>query len=216
MSMKTRVKICGLTRPEDVALSIQTGAAFLGFIVEAPSKRRLSVKHAAQLSLPAKGIIPRVAVTVNANNALLRRIKRDMRPDYIQCHGEETPERLAEILRDFSLKTIKAIAVSTDADMKTAEHYSGAAEFILYDAKPPTGSKIRGGHGLQIDWGIVRRAPLPKLFALAGGLDPANVATAIKHTGAPIVDVSSGVEITAGVKDPLKIEAFMNAALERS
>lgn len=209
--MTTLVKICGLTRDEDVATAIECGAGFLGFIVDAPSKRRLSVSAAAALALSAKGIVPRVAVTVNADDDLLSRIMAEMTPDYIQCHGDEAPERVAEIAARYGVKTIKACAVADDNDMKTAETFVGAADLILFDAKPPKGSDVRGGHGVMIDWAIIKRAPLPKLYALAGGLTPDNVADAVNQTRAPIVDVSSGVEASPGVKDAAKIRAFIQA-----
>ena len=212
--MKTRVKICGLTRPEDVACALEHGASFLGFIVEAASKRRLSVNAAAKLSVPARGLAQIVAVTVNADDTLLTRIMAQMTPDYIQCHGDETPNRVAEIAARFNVKTIKACAVASDSDMKTAETYVGAADFILFDAKPPTESDVRGGHGLKIDWDMIARAPQPKVFALAGGLTPQNAAEAATKTRAPILDVSSGVERAPGVKDPEKIKAFMNAVVQ--
>ena len=207
--MQTGVKICGLTRPEDVESAIRYGASFLGFIVECPSKRRLSVAQAARLSAPARGIIPRVAVTVNPDDDLIDRILTEMQPDYIQLHGDETPARAAEIARKCRL--IKAVGIASDDDMKLAETYAGLADFILYDAKPPKNEAIRGGHGIAIDWNIIASAPTPKTFAVAGGLTPENVAAAIAATRASIVDVSSGVEASAGVKDALKIAAFMKA-----
>ena len=152
-----------------------------------------------------------MAVTVNAGDDVLAQIMAEMSPDYIQCHGDETPQRVAEIARKFSVKTIKACAVAVDEDMKTAEAYSGAADLILFDAKPPAGSDVRGGHGLKIDWDIIRRAPLPKRYMLAGGLTPQNIAAAVAATRAPIFDVSSGVEASAGIKDAQKIEALINA-----
>lgn len=205
------VKICGLTRADDVALAINLGASYLGFIVEAASKRRLSVSEAAAIALPAQGIVPRVAVMVNPDDATLSRVMTEMAPDYIQCHGDETPARVAEIGAQFKVKTIKACPVATDADMKTAETFVGLCDFILFDAKPPSGSDVRGGHGTSIDWDIIKRAPLPKVFALAGGLNADNVLGAVAKTRAPIVDVSSGVEASPGVKDADKITAFMNA-----
>ncbi|MEP6343008.1 MAG: phosphoribosylanthranilate isomerase [Maricaulaceae bacterium] len=209
--MTISVKICGLMRPEDIEASIAAGASYLGFIVEAASPRRLSVSEAARLTRPAAGITPRVAVTVNASDDLLRSIMAEMAPDYIQCHGDENPERVAEIGRVHNVKTIKAIAVSADGDMVRAESYSGVADLILYDAKPPKGSKVRGGHGVTIDWDIIKRAPTPKGFMLAGGLNPDNAALSAKRTGASILDISSGVELSAGVKDPAKIKAFFDA-----
>jgi len=212
VTQNTRVKICGLTRPEDVEAAILYGASFLGFIIEAKSARRLSVDEAAKLSLPAKESAKTVAVTVNPDDALIESIVIQMRPDYIQLHGEESVDRVAEIARRFKIKTIKAIPVSTPADMITAEQYSGVANFILYDAKPPKGETIRGGHGLSFDWNILEASPLPKIWALAGGLTPENLAEAITLTRAPILDVSSGVEISPGFKDLGKIKAFMEQA----
>ena len=209
--MNTHVKICGLTRPEDVEAAIRYGASFLGFIVEAKSARRLSVVQAAKLSLPAKSSAKTVAVTVNANDELIEAIITQMQPDYIQLHGDESVDRVAEIARNFTTKTIKAIPVSTPADMITAEQYAGVADFILYDAKPPKGETVRGGHGLSFDWNILTTSPLPKTWALAGGLNPENAAEALRRTNAPILDVSSGVERSAGLKDAAKIKAFMEA-----
>lgn len=210
--MTPKVKICGLTRAEDVACAIGYGAAFLGFIVEATSPRKLSVAKAARLARPAKTLAQIVAVTVNADDRLLEAIIRDMQPDYIQCHGDESPERVAEISRCFGVKAIKALPVSTPSDMQTAAEYSGVADFILYDAKPPAGETVRGGHGLSFDWQLLRSSPLPHFWALAGGLTPENVTQAIARTNAPMLDVSSGVEASPGIKDEAKIKAFMKAA----
>ena len=209
--MNAQVKICGLTRPEDIEAAIQYGASYLGFIVEAKSARKLSIVQAAGLSLPAKSSAKTVAVTVNPDDALASAIAEQMQPDYIQLHGDESVDRVAEIARRFKIKTIKAIPVSIPADMIAAEHYAGVADFILYDAKPPKGEAVRGGHGLSFDWNILTNAPLPKRWALAGGLSPENAAEALRRTKAPILDVSSGVEASAGVKDALKIQAFMKA-----
>lgn len=207
--MVARVKICGLTRPEDVELAVKHGASFLGFIVECTSKRRLSVSEAAAIALPAKGIVSRVAVTVNPNDDLIDRILTEMQPDYIQLHGDETPARAADIAKRIPI--IKAVGIASDDDMKSSETYAGIANFLLYDAKPPKGEAVRGGHGVAIDWSIIKRAPTPKTFAVAGGLTPNNIAQAIAATRAPIVDVSSGVEASPGVKDPSKINAYMDA-----
>ena len=152
-----------------------------------------------------------MAVTVNADDAVIDAIAAQMQPDYIQFHGDESVDRVADIARRFKIKTIKAIAVSTPADMIAAEHYAGVADFILYDAKPPKGEDVRGGHGLSFDWNILTASPLPKTWALAGGLMPENAAEAIARTKAPILDVSSGVEASPGIKDALKIKAFMDA-----
>ena len=209
--MTTKVKICGLTRAEDVQAAIGAGADMLGFIVEAKSKRRLTVAEAARIALPAIGIIPRVAVTVNASDDLLSYIIDHMQPDYIQCHGDETPERLAEIAMKFEVKTIKALPVSSKNDIISAMAYSGFADLLLFDARPPKGEKVRGGHGISFDWNILKGAALPKTWLLAGGLNPENVSEALK-SGAPILDVSSGVESEPGMKDLGKINALIREA----
>lgn len=208
---KHKVKVCGLTRAEDVEAAIRYGASFLGFIVEAKSARKLSVGQAAKLSLPAKSSAKIVAVTVNADDAIIEAIAMQMQPDYIQFHGDESVDRVAEVARKFKVKTIKAIPVSTPSDMIAAEHYAGVADFILYDAKPPKGEVVRGGHGLSFDWNILTASPLPKTWALAGGLTPENADEALRRTKAPILDVSSGIEASPGIKDALKIKAFMDA-----
>ncbi len=208
--MRARVKICGLTRAQDVEAAIQHGADMLGFIVEAHSKRRLSVIEAARLALPAKGIVPCVAVTVNANDDLLTRITAQMQPDYVQCHGDEPPERLADIALRFNVKTIKALPVSTRNDIVAAMAYSGFADLLLFDAKPPKGETIRGGHGISFDWNILKGAPLPKTWMLAGGLTPENITESSRKSRAPIFDVSSGVERAPGTKDHGKINQLIN------
>lgn len=207
--MTTQVKICGLTRAEDVEACIGQSVDFLGFIVAAPSPRRLSVAQAKPLFDAAKGLAKRVAVTVNADDDLLENIALTLKPEYVQFHGDESVDRLADIAKKYDFKIIKACPIASDADMKTAGEYSGIADIILFDAKPPKGSSVRGGHGLAIDWNIIRRAPTPKFYALAGGLNPDTVGEAIAMTNAPMVDVSSGVEIEPGVKDKRKIKAFM-------
>jgi len=208
--MPAKVKICGLTRPEDVEAAILHGASYLGFIVEAKSKRRLSVEQAARVSLPAKGIVPRVAVTVNADDETLDAIMALMQPDYIQFHGDETPEHIAKVSTDYGVKTIKALPVSTAQDIVSAMTFSGFADLLLFDAKPPKTEDIRGGHGIAFDWEILRGAPLPKTWLLAGGLNPDNVKAALQ-TGAPILDVSSGVESAPGVKDHDKIKSLISS-----
>jgi len=209
--METKVKICGLTRAEDVESAILYGANYLGFIVEAKSSRRLSLSDAAELSLPAKSSAKTVAVTVNPDDALIEDIVTQMQPDYIQLHGDESVDRVAEIARNSKTGIFKAIAVATAEDMKAAEHYAGVANFLLYDAKPPKGESARGGHGLSFDWNILSSAPLPKIWALAGGLTPENSVEAVARTNAPILDVSSGLEASAGIKDAAKIIDFMKA-----
>lgn len=207
--MTALVKICGLTRALDVETAIHYGADYLGFIVEAPSKRRLSVADAAKVAIPAKGIIPRVAVTVNANDAVLSEIMIHMQPDYVQCHGDESVERLRAIRKQFGVNIIKAIPVRTKEDMIAATAFYDVADLVLFDAKPPSNTDVRGGHGISFDHHLLKTHPTPDFYALAGGLSPDSVSAALTLTGAPMVDVSSGVESAPGVKDHEKIKAFV-------
>ena len=206
--MIAKVKICGLTQSQDVEAAIRYGADYLGFIVEAKSARRLSVREAARLSLPAKGIIPRVAVTVNAGAALISNIVSQMQPDFIQFHGDETPQYVAEVGRDHNVGIIKAVSLSSQTDILAALDYVGFADFILFDAKGPKGG-ARGGHGVSFDWKLLKNAALPQNWFLAGGLNPDNVTKALRLTAAPILDVSSGVETKSGIKSTHKIAKFM-------
>lgn len=206
--MKTQVKICGLTRPGDVETAILHGADYLGFIVEAKSSRRLTAAQAAKLSRPALCIVPTVAVTVNADDDLIGHIINIMQPDYIQLHGDETPERADEIKSRYGVKTIKALPVSSKNDLNVMSRFN--VDILLLDAKPPKGA-ARGGHGTAFDWDILMKATLPEFWALAGGINPENAVRAATLTNAPLLDVSSGVEAQPGIKDASKIEALIDA-----
>lgn len=208
--MIPKVKICGLTRAQDIEAAIMHGASYLGFIVEAASPRQLSVTEAARLSRPAKGLAKTVAVTVNADDDLIRAIGAQMQPDYIQLHGSETPQRAADIRKLSGAGIIKAVKIRFKADFQDAELFSGIADFVLYDSAPPSGSAVQGGHGTAFDWTMIAANPMPKIWALAGGLKPQN-ARGTAAIGAAILDVSSGLESAPGVKDAAKIKAFMKA-----
>ena len=211
--MKPLVKICGLTQARDVETAIACGADYLGFIVECASPRRLSVAQAARLSAPAVRIAKRVAVTVNPDAGLLARIAAQMRPDFLQLHGSESPEQAAHIKADTGLGIIKAISIRTKDDLKQAADYAGIADYILLDAKPPKGTTQRGGHGTTFDWKILHGFSCKTPLILAGGLDAHNAPRATA-TGIKFFDVSSGVEASAGVKDPSLMRAFMKAIHE--
>jgi phosphoribosylanthranilate isomerase len=209
--MDTLVKICGLTRAQDVAAAEKAGADFLGFIVEVKSARRLTVAEAAAL---IKGVKTNtVAVTGDPTDQLVADIQA-AGFTHIQLHGWETLPRVAEIAST-GLSVIKAVPVDSRDEVALATDYSGAADLILFDAKPAKDAPKdapRGGHGLSFDWSILTGAAMPKTWALAGGLSPDNVTQAITRTNAPMVDVASGVEISPGVKDPALIEAFIARA----
>jgi phosphoribosylanthranilate isomerase len=207
----TLTKICGLTTGPTVDAALTGGASFLGFNFFAASPRRIDPAMAARLAAPARGRAAIVAVTVDPDDALLERLAREFSPDFIQLHGRETPSRVAEIGRRFSLGVIKALPVATADDLAAARDYHGVADHLMFDAKAPAGAARPGGLGAPFDWALLEGQRFDRPWFLAGGLDPWNVAEALRLSGAPMVDVSSGVERGAGLKDPALIEAFLEA-----
>jgi len=206
------IKFCGLTRPADVETALTLGAEFLGFIVECKSSRRLTIDQAAKLASPAKGLAQRVAVTVNASDELISNIVKDMQPDYIQLHGDESPAHLRKIKSTHTVGLIKAISISEPSDVENINSYAGHADFLLLDAKPPKGNEQRGGHGHSFDWSLLKAHKTTTPIIVAGGLSPETIGLAKKMTNAHIFDVSSGIEAAPGIKDATLMTKFMIAA----
>ncbi len=211
--MRPSVKICGLTRPEDLSAAIGAGAGFLGFVVEAESPRKLSLAPATKLAMPALGIIPRVAVCVNPSQKLSAQIAAHMRADFIQLHGAETPAQAQGIKSATGLGIIKALAIREKSDLDKIAAYQGIADYILLDAKPPKTARQKGGHGVSFNWKLLDGFTSPVPLILAGGLTPQTLKAA-QRTGIKFFDVSSGVERKPGIKDACLIAQFMKAAHE--
>ena len=209
--MSTSVKICGLTTAETLTAALDAGADMVGFVFYEPSPRFVGLETARALAMQARHRAEIVALTVDAQDATLEAILRRVAPDYFQLHGRESPERLAEIQEKYGVSAIKAIGVADAADLALAGTYQ-SADALLIDAKPPKGAILPGGNGVPFDWRLVRNFHPRKPWMLSGGLTPENVAQAIRESRARSVDVSSGVESAAGVKDPAKIRAFIDAA----
>lgn len=205
------IKICGLREPRAVDAAIAARADFIGLVFFGKSPRNLEPAQAAALVAHAAGRANTVGLFVDPAPDFLAQVLAQVPLDRIQLHGRETPAQVAAIAARHGKPVWKAIGVRTRADVAAGDAFAGAAERVLFDAKPPEGADLPGGNGLRIDWAVLRgvRPALP--WMLAGGLDPANVAEAIMTTGAPAVDVSSGVESAPGVKDPAKIAAFCAA-----
>jgi phosphoribosylanthranilate isomerase len=204
-------KICGLSTPGAVNAALMGGAAFLGFMFFAGSPRNVALEAAAALARPARGKAVVVAVTVDPDDALLDRLMGVVAPDLIQLHGDETPTRVHEVSARTGAGVIKAIPVSVLDDVRAASAYAGVSAHLMFDAKAAPGSAAPGGTGVAFDWSILAGQTFERPWFLAGGLDPWNVAQAVRLSGAPMVDVSSGVERGAGLKDPALIEAFLEA-----
>ncbi|MDP1739151.1 MAG: phosphoribosylanthranilate isomerase [Caulobacter sp.] len=204
-------KICGLSTPETVRAALDGGAAFLGFNFFPSSPRYLTPDAAARLAPPARGKASIVAVTVDPDDDLVDRLMATLRPDLIQLHGKETPARAREVSGRAGVGVIKALPVSESADLDAAMAFETVVEHLMFDAKPPTDAAMPGGLGEPFDWTILSGRRFERPYLLAGGLDPWNVGEALRQSGAPIADVSSGVERGPGIKDPVLISAFLEA-----
>jgi phosphoribosylanthranilate isomerase len=204
------IKICGLTDARALDAAIRAHAEYAGFNFFPPSPRHLSLGDAAALAARADGRIKLVGVFVDADDWAIAEALAAARLDALQLHGSETRERAAQLKAQFGLPVWKALAVTTAGDVARADAYAGAADFILFDAKTPKGT-LPGGMGLSFDWSLVANWKGPLAWGLAGGLTPENVAEAVRRTGAPLVDTSSGVESAPGVKDSGRIAAFVQA-----
>ena len=207
----TTAKICGLSTPETVAAALAAGASHIGFVFFDKSPRLVRPDDAARLAAPARGRVKITAVMVDPDDAALERVVSALQPDLIQLHGKETPSRAAEIGVRAGAGVIKALSVSDASDVEAAKAYEGVAEHLMFDAKPPKGAALPGGVGARFDWTLLKDRRFVRPWFLAGGLDSWNVAEAISQSGAPKVDVSSGVERGAGVKDAALITAFLEA-----
>jgi len=188
-------------------------ADFVGMVFFPRSPRFVTPGQAALLLRELPGIVRRVGLFVDPDEAWVAEVTRQVRLDMIQLHGQESPERVRAIQKAFALPVMKAIALRTATDLERAEAYLPLVDWLLFDASPPAGADRPGGHGQVFDWSLVsfpKVWPIP--WMLAGGLTPANVAEAIHRTGARAVDVSSGVEERPGVKSPARIRAFLAAA----
>lgn len=212
--MMTGIKICGLSTAETVEAAVTAGADYLGFVFFPKSPRHICFDAAAELKAHVPSSVMKVALTVDADNETLDAVVAALRPDILQLHGAETPERLKELKTRYGLLLMKAIGVAEPGDPERSEIYRDSADLLLFDAKPPKSmaNALPGGNGLVFDWSLIagHRPDMP--WMLSGGLTPDNVRDAIRITGAEAVDVSSGVETAPGRKSPGLIEAFIKAA----
>lgn len=209
--MSVQIKICGVTTPDALDAAIAARADYVGLNFYPPSPRHLSVHDAGTMAARAAGRIVPVGVFVDPDDSLLAEAVAAARLNVIQLHGDESPARAAAVRARFGLPVWKVLCVASADDIARADRYAGTADFILFDAKTPSGM-MPGGMGLVFDWSLLRQYKGALPWGLAGGLTPANVAEAVRLTGAPLVDTSSGVESAPGIKDVDRIAAFCKAA----
>ncbi len=206
-----RVKYCGLRSPADMAAAVTAGAAYVGFVLYPPSPRFVTMDEARLLAFAAPTGLARVALVVDADDALYDDLIEHVPVDMLQLHGHESPARVAEIRDRYGLPVMKALGVAGEGDLAGLLDHSLAADQLLIDAKPPAGAALPGGNGTTFDWRLLAGRRWLRPWMLAGGLTAANVAEAIRLTGAQQVDVSSGIESAPGVKDTGRIADFAAA-----
>ena len=207
--MPTEVKICGLSDEEGVDAALQAGADFVGFVLFPPSPRNVSLERATALVARARGKAKIAALTVDGDDKLIQAIAATLRPDILQLHGKETPERVSAIRAMTGIAVMKAVGVAAETDLAAIASYS--MDRLLLDAKPPRDATRPGGHGVAFDWSLLQNFEWSGPWFLSGGLKTKNVTVALQATRAPGVDVSSGVESAPGRKDPARIHAFVKA-----
>jgi phosphoribosylanthranilate isomerase len=222
MASRFGIKICGLSTPATMEAALTSGATMVGLVFHRKSPRSISLEQAAELANQARGRAKIVALTVDPSDEGIDAIMAKVKPDLIQLHGSETPERVAEIEDRMGVPSLKAIGVSEVADIAHVRLYHERGRTVLLDAKPPKDAAYPGGHGKVFDWSILKSMPDDIPFFLSGGLTPENVGEAIRtihgfeaddlDLAFAGVDVSSGVESAPGVKDAAKIKAFIENA----
>ena len=212
--MAISVKICGINSAAAADAVLRAGADFGGLVFFAKSPRNLAIPAAAALADRMCGRLKLVALVVDADDETLGRIASDIKPDFFQLHGKESPARVADIRSRFGIPLIKVLPLAQPSDLAQAASYD-MAEMLLFDAPPPENASRPGGHGMAFDWQMLKGAAVKQPWFLAGGLNPANVGRAIAASGAQMVDVSSGVESAPGVKSESLIGDFVAAARQK-
>jgi phosphoribosylanthranilate isomerase len=212
--MSVLIKICGLKTPAALEAALAAGADLVGFVFFPSSPRHIGFEAARMLGERVRTGARKVAVSVDANDELLKKCIDALKPDLLQLHGKETPERVAVIRSRFGLPVMKALPVTERADLSSVHLYAKVADLLMFDARAPRGATRPGGLGKAFDWCLLKNLELRVPFMLSGGLDAGNVGEALRTTCANGLDVSSGVERAPGEKDVDKIRAFIGAARE--
>lgn len=212
MNSPIPVKICGLSTPETLHAALDAGADMIGLNFHPKSPRFVTLERAAELAAIARGKTEIVALIVDWNERQAAELVAALKPDWLQLHGRETPDETAALRRTVGVPVMKALGIATAEDLEAVAAYRDAADRLLLDAKPPKDAAYPGGHGRPFDWTLLADLDPSLRFMLSGGLNPANVADAIRIARPASVDVSSGVESAPGVKDPARIAEFIAAA----
>ena len=206
----THVKICGLSEPKTLQTAIKAGARFIGLVFYPPSPRALSFDTAFHLARAVPTGVRSVGLFVDPSDELLEQTLGGIGLDMIQLHGNESPGRVAEIKSRYNIEVMKAMRVASEDDLQELEGFEAAADWLLFDSRPPK-ADLPGGTGEAFDWTILAGRRFKKPWMLGGGLNADNIAEALSILKPDAVDISSGVESARGVKDVEKIKAFLQA-----
>ncbi|MDG1693699.1 MAG: phosphoribosylanthranilate isomerase [Porticoccaceae bacterium] len=202
--MTVRVKICGITSPEQALMAQQSGADAIGLVIYEKSPRYVDIEQAANIRAVIGQSTLAIALLVNPSESFVKQVISEVKPDYIQFHGDET----AEFCHQFNVPFIRAVRMREGLDIEAEVAAYKAEGGFLFDA---WSDDLYGGTGHSFDWSRLPDSADYKLI-LAGGLNPSNVAQAVSITNPYMVDVSGGVEASPGVKDPVKVKAFIAQA----
>lgn len=198
-----KTKLCGFTNLETTNLAVENGADFIGFVFCAKSPRNISPAQAGEITRAIPESVKKVAVIVDASDAEISKIIKYLEPDFLQLHGEETPERVLQIKSQFQIPIIKAFRIDDEQDLEQIKNYEEIADLFLFDTK-------NAGSGQNFDWKILENLQTKKGWFLSGGLNIGNIEKALILTKAKMVDLSSGIEEIRGIKSAKLISDFMN------
>lgn len=209
--MSVQIKICGLSTPDTIDAAIDAGATHVGLVHFEPSPRHVSLEDAAKLRARVPANVKVVLLLVNQQPDATAKALAAIKPDVVQFHGRETPEWTGMVREKIQLEVWKALGLKDAGTLERSAAYVGKVDRLLFDAPAKA---LPGGNGIAFDWNLLAGHKHLVDWGIAGGLTPDNVAEAIRATGAPLVDASSGLESAPGVKDVDLIRAFCKAALE--
>lgn len=207
MSNNFEIKICGINDKLSMDAAIESKADYIGLVFYDKSPRNLSLSDAKKLLKNRNQHSKIVALTVNSDDDFIKDIEQNIKPDYFQLHGNETPLRCKEIKVKFEIPIIKGIGIKNKLDLtKANQDYENLCDILLLDSPS---SILPGGNGEMFNWNIIKNCEPSKKWMLAGGLNINNIEKAVKISNPPAIDISSGVEISKGIKDPEMIKNFI-------
>ena len=201
------IKICGINDQISMDAAIDSGVDYIGLVFFSESPRNLSISRAKMLIRNRSKTSKIVALTVNSSDSFLLKIKKNIKPDFIQLHGEEGPNRCKDIREKFNIPVIKGIGIENHMNIKyLIKPYEEICDILILDAPS---KELPGGNGKKFDWEILKNHKSKKKWMLAGGLNINNINEAIAITKPPAIDISSGLEKNKGTKDPQLIKDFV-------